>query len=60
MAKAVVPVGAFQEQFGATEGPEVSQRLLDLTVRFLREHQPAEKRREAAAAATPATGQGRR
>ncbi len=46
MAKAVVPVAAFREAFGALEGPVVSQRLLEMAVRFLREHQPADKRRE--------------
>ncbi len=48
MAKAVVPVGAFRQEFGGVEGPDVSQRLLDLTVHFLREHQAPEKRREPA------------
>ncbi len=46
MAKAVVPVAAFRAQYGAVEGPLVSQRLLDLTVHFLREHQAPEKRRD--------------
>jgi hypothetical protein len=60
MAKAVVPVAAFREQFGAVEGPAVSQQLLDLTVRFLHEHQTPEKRRELATASSPAPGPGRR
>ena len=60
MAKAVVPVAAFRKQFGAVEGPVVSQRVLDLTVHFLREHQAPEKRREPASVPIPAPGPGRR
>ncbi len=50
MAKAVVPVAAARAQFGALEGPEVSQQLLDMAVQFLREHQPPDKRRDPAKA----------
>ncbi|HEX7485990.1 MAG TPA: DHH family phosphoesterase [Vicinamibacterales bacterium] len=50
MAKAVVPVAAFRERFGALEGPQVSQRLLETAVQFLREHQASEKKRESAKA----------
>jgi nanoRNase/pAp phosphatase (c-di-AMP/oligoRNAs hydrolase) len=50
MAKAVVPMAAFREQHGPAEGPEVSQLLLDQAVEFLHEHQPNEKRKEAARA----------
>ena len=46
MAKAVVPMAAFREKYGALEGPEVSQRLLDMALDFLHEHQPAEKKKE--------------
>jgi nanoRNase/pAp phosphatase (c-di-AMP/oligoRNAs hydrolase) len=46
MAKAVVPMAGFREKYGALEGSELSQFLLDLAVQFLHEHQPAEKKRE--------------
>jgi nanoRNase/pAp phosphatase (c-di-AMP/oligoRNAs hydrolase) len=46
MAKAVVPVSAFREAFGALEGPAVSEQLLEMAVHFLREHQPSDKRRD--------------
>jgi len=47
MAKAVVPIAAFREKFGALEGPELSERLLQMVVQFLREHQAPEKKKEA-------------
>jgi nanoRNase/pAp phosphatase (c-di-AMP/oligoRNAs hydrolase) len=47
MAKAVVPNAAFREKFGALDGAGLSERLLDMVVQFLREHQPAEKRKDA-------------
>jgi hypothetical protein len=46
MAKAVVPVAAFRERFGALAGPDLSEWLLQMVVQFLHEHQPAEKRKE--------------
>ena len=46
MAKAVVPIAAFRSKFGALEGPDISDKLLDLAVQFLREHAP-EKKKEA-------------
>jgi nanoRNase/pAp phosphatase (c-di-AMP/oligoRNAs hydrolase) len=47
MAKAVVPVAAFREAFGALEDPAVSEQFLEMAVSFLREHQPSDKRRDA-------------
>jgi nanoRNase/pAp phosphatase (c-di-AMP/oligoRNAs hydrolase) len=47
MAKAVVPMAAFREKFGALDGPEMSKHLLEMVVQFLHEHQPAEKRKDA-------------
>lgn len=46
MAKAVVPMAAFRDKFGAIDGESVSQLLLDMAVQFLREHQPGEKKKE--------------
>jgi nanoRNase/pAp phosphatase (c-di-AMP/oligoRNAs hydrolase) len=37
MAKAVVPLEAFQNKFGAHEGSRVNQRMLDLVLDFLHE-----------------------
>jgi nanoRNase/pAp phosphatase (c-di-AMP/oligoRNAs hydrolase) len=37
MAKAVVPLEAFQNKFGAHEGSRVNQRMLDLVLSFLHE-----------------------
>ncbi len=45
MAKEVVPMAAFREAFGTVDGPDISQRLLEMAVSFLREHQPADRRR---------------
>ena len=36
MAKAVVPLAAFQQRFGALDGPQMSALLGDLAARFLR------------------------
>ncbi len=47
MAKAVVPVDAFRRAFGALAGPDLSEWLLQMVLQFLREHQPADKRKEA-------------
>jgi nanoRNase/pAp phosphatase (c-di-AMP/oligoRNAs hydrolase) len=47
MAKAVVPNVAFREKYGALDGAALSERLLDMVVQFLHEHQPAEKRKDA-------------
>ncbi|MGH9220076.1 MAG: DHH family phosphoesterase [Vicinamibacterales bacterium] len=37
MAKAVVPVEAFQQKFGTYEGSRINQRMLDLVLEFLHE-----------------------
>jgi hypothetical protein len=37
MAKAVVPLEAFQTKFGVHEGSRVNQRMLDLVLDFLHE-----------------------
>ncbi len=47
MAKAVVPMAAFRAKFGALEGREVSEKLRELAVQFLREHAAPEKKKEA-------------
>jgi nanoRNase/pAp phosphatase (c-di-AMP/oligoRNAs hydrolase) len=47
MAKAVVPMPAFRGKFGAFEGRDFSEKLLDLAVQFLREHAAPEKKKEA-------------
>ena len=38
MAKAVVPVEAFQQKFGTYEGSRINQRMLELVLEFLHEH----------------------
>jgi nanoRNase/pAp phosphatase (c-di-AMP/oligoRNAs hydrolase) len=48
MAKAVVPMAAFREKFGALAGPDMSERLLQMVRDFLHEHQAGEKRKDAA------------
>jgi len=50
MAKAVVPVAAFRAKYGNLNGAEINDRILDMAVQFLREHQPPERRREIARA----------
>ena len=37
MAKAVVPLEAFQQKFGTYEGSRINQRMLELVLEFLRE-----------------------
>jgi nanoRNase/pAp phosphatase (c-di-AMP/oligoRNAs hydrolase) len=46
MAKAVVPLRAFTEKFGEPAAGAFADRILELMMQFLHEHQPAEKRRE--------------
>jgi nanoRNase/pAp phosphatase (c-di-AMP/oligoRNAs hydrolase) len=46
MAKAVVPIRAFRERFGEPGPDEFADRILELMLQFLHEHQAAEKRRE--------------
>jgi len=48
MAKAVVPLAAFQGKFGDLPPDEINAKIQNLAVQFLREHQPGEKRRETA------------
>jgi nanoRNase/pAp phosphatase (c-di-AMP/oligoRNAs hydrolase) len=43
MAKAVMPLDAFQAQFGKLKGAELSQKLQDLTVQFLGDGAAVEK-----------------
>ncbi len=38
---------AFRAKFGALEGRDFSDKLLELAVQFLREHTPPEKKKEA-------------
>ncbi len=47
MAKAVVPLAAMQARFGALDGGQLSAKILEVAVQFLREHQVPEKKREA-------------
>lgn len=47
MAKAVVPMPAFREKFGALVGEQISGLLLDLMAQFLHDAPVAEKKREA-------------
>ena len=47
MAKAVVPLRAFCEKFGDPGADAFADRILELMMQFLHEHQPPEKRREA-------------
>lgn len=43
MAKAVVPVEAFQRKFGTYEGSRINQRMLDLVLEFLHETRSHDK-----------------
>jgi hypothetical protein len=38
MAKAVVPLEAFQQKFGTYEGSRINQRMLELVLAFLHEY----------------------
>jgi nanoRNase/pAp phosphatase (c-di-AMP/oligoRNAs hydrolase) len=44
MAKAVVPLRAFQEKFGILQADEYTERILGLALEFLHEHQPGDKK----------------
>ena len=44
MAKAVVPIRAFQEKFGNLTASELSDRILELALEFLHEHQPNDRK----------------
>jgi nanoRNase/pAp phosphatase (c-di-AMP/oligoRNAs hydrolase) len=50
MAKAIVPLTAFQNKFGRLHGAEVSEKLQELALQFLHEHAAAEKKKEPARA----------
>ncbi len=50
MAKAVMPLPAFQQKFGRLRGAEISEKLQELTAQFLHEHAAAEKKKETAGA----------
>jgi hypothetical protein len=44
MAKAVVPLAAFREKFGALNGEQLVDTVLRLALDFLHEHQLSEKK----------------
>jgi len=48
MAKAVVPVAAFREKFGPLAGPDLSDRLMEMVLEFLGEHQAGDKKKDGA------------
>jgi len=43
MAKAVVPLEAFQRKFGTSEGSRINQRMLELVLEFLHEVKQAQR-----------------
>jgi nanoRNase/pAp phosphatase (c-di-AMP/oligoRNAs hydrolase) len=49
MAKAVVPLEAFQRKFGTYEGSRINQRMLELVLAFLHEYDKPAPAKEAAA-----------
>ena len=46
MAKAVMPFAAFREKYGNLEGPEISEKILELAMQFLKEHQGPDRRKD--------------
>ncbi len=48
MAKAVVPLAAFRAKYGDLSGAGMSDRIQEMAVQFLHEHQPPERRKEVA------------
>ena len=46
MAKAVMPFAAFREKYGNLEGPEISEKILELAMQFLKEHQVSDRRKD--------------
>jgi nanoRNase/pAp phosphatase (c-di-AMP/oligoRNAs hydrolase) len=46
MAKAVMPFAAFREKYGDLDGPEISEKVLELAMQFLKEHQAPERRKD--------------
>jgi nanoRNase/pAp phosphatase (c-di-AMP/oligoRNAs hydrolase) len=51
LAKAVVPMAKFREKFGALDAEAIGRTILELAEQFLREHGPADKKREVSKAA---------
>lgn len=47
MAKAVVPLEAFQRKFGTNEGSRINQRMMELILEFLHEQNAAKTHRDA-------------
>jgi len=48
MAKAVVPLAAFRQKFGDLDTAALNERIRELAVQFLHEHQPAERKKDLA------------
>jgi nanoRNase/pAp phosphatase (c-di-AMP/oligoRNAs hydrolase) len=46
MAKAVVPLAAFRAKYGNLSSAEMNDRILEMAMTFLREHQAPERRKE--------------
>jgi nanoRNase/pAp phosphatase (c-di-AMP/oligoRNAs hydrolase) len=46
MAKAVMPFAAFREKYGDLDGTEISEKILELAIQFLKEHQAPERRKD--------------
>jgi nanoRNase/pAp phosphatase (c-di-AMP/oligoRNAs hydrolase) len=46
MAKAVIPLAAFREKYGNLSGAEISEKILDLAVQFLHEHQGPDRKKD--------------
>ena len=46
MAKAVMPLAAFQTKFGRLRGAEISEKLQELATQFLHEHTAMDKKKE--------------
>ena len=44
MAKAVVPLRAFRDKFGNLQADEFTEKVLNLALEFLHEHQPGDKK----------------
>jgi nanoRNase/pAp phosphatase (c-di-AMP/oligoRNAs hydrolase) len=44
MAKAVVPLRAFRDKFGNLQAGEFTEKVLNLALEFLHEHQPGDKK----------------
>lgn len=46
MAKAVVPIAAFRDKFGVTDGPGINTKLQEMVAQFLHEGTPPERKKE--------------